>query len=249
MIYQSEMVKEGIIAGCDKNQEWLLSLWWDHYSEHNSYPVAFADFGMSEIGLAWCRKRGTVFRVPEIKLEGRKEVSYERKKLWEEHYGEGIWFHREICLRKTFAFLQSPFPFSLWIDLDCRVRGSLDPLFALLRDGADIGMRREPDSVQATHRRKGFLKSDEINYNSGVVPYRQDAEIIRNWAREVEERSHEYIFDQHAFAPALKNNPVSMVELPAIYNWSPGDGPNPDALIYHFHGAFLKDPALLMFFS
>lgn len=53
-----EMMK-GILVGCDQNQEWLLSWWWDQYSAHNSYPVVFVDFGMSKTGVAWCNERGT----------------------------------------------------------------------------------------------------------------------------------------------------------------------------------------------
>ena len=110
-------------------------------------------------------------------------------------------------------------------------------------------MRKEPDEVQETHRKKGFLLPNEVNYNSGVIPYRKDAKILREWTNQIRENSGEFIFDQHAFSRAVHLNQTPIVELPAIYNWSPGDGSNPEALIYHFHGAFLKDPALMYFFS
>jgi len=42
---------------CDKGQQWLLPWWWEQYSAHNSYPVVFVDFGLSEKGIA-CAKRG-----------------------------------------------------------------------------------------------------------------------------------------------------------------------------------------------
>lgn len=242
------MIVEGIIAGCDKNQEWLLPWWWEHYSEYNSYPVAFADYGMSEPSAAWCRERGLYFKAPEIERAAKEEVSSESTTLWEKHYGEGIWFHRELCLRKPFVLLASPFPFSIWLDVDCRVRGNLEPLFELIRSGAEIGMRREPDQVQESHRKKGFLHQDEINYNSGVIPYRKNAKILRDWTNQIRENSGEFIFDQHAFSRAIHLNQTTMIELPEIYNWSPGDGSNPEALVYHFHGAFLKDPALMYFF-
>lgn len=240
---------EGIIAGCDKNQEWMLPWWWDHYSEHNSYPVAFADYGMSEDAAAWCKKRGLYFKAPEIDRVKNETFSLEIKLLWEQHYGEGIWFHRELCLRKPFVLGLSPFPISLWLDLDCRVRGNLAPLFEILQTGAEIGMRREADSVQASHRMKGFLLENEVNYNSGVIPYRRDAKILKAWASQIQRNSEEFIFDQHAFSRALLLEKTILAELPEIYNWSPGDGSNQEALIYHFHGAFLKDPALMYFFQ
>jgi hypothetical protein len=81
-----------------------------------------------------------------------------------------------------------------------------------------------------------------------VIPFRKNAKILKDWRDQTRENSGEFIFDQHAFSRALRLNQTSMVELPEIYNWSPGDGSNPEALIYHFHGAFLKDPALIYFF-
>jgi hypothetical protein len=58
------MSQSGIIVGCDANQEWLLPWWWDHYCKHNSYPVAFVDFGMSEAALAWCQEKGQCISLP-----------------------------------------------------------------------------------------------------------------------------------------------------------------------------------------
>lgn len=240
--------EEGIITGCDNHQEWILPWWWEHYSAHNAYPVAFADFGMSESGLTWCRERGICVTAPQLDNCDTQKIPAEKKQLWEEHYGKGIWTHRAICLRKALVFPQSPFLFSVWIDLDCRVRGSLEPLLQILRLGAHIGMRKEIENVQKTHQKKGFLQEGEINYNSGVIPFYKNAEILVHWERWIREATHEFIFDQHAFARALRLNPTVMFELPAIYNWSPWDGSNENALIYHFHGGFMKDPAFMMLF-
>ena len=243
------MNEKGIIAGCDQNQEWLLPWWWEHYSAYNPYPVAFADYGMSAHSAAWCRERGLYFKAPQIERTAKEEIPLEKKELWEDHYGDGIWFHRERCLQKPFVLLASPFSLSIWLDLDCRVRGNLEPLFELLKNGAEIGMRKEPEQVQETHKKKGFLLPHEVNYNSGVIPFRKEAKILRDWVSQIRENSGEFIFDQHAFSRAIRLHQTSVAELPPIYNWSPGDGSNSEALIYHFHGAFLKDPALMYFFS
>ncbi|MBM3183739.1 MAG: hypothetical protein FJZ64_00335 [Chlamydiae bacterium] len=242
------MQQEGILTGCDKNHEWLLQWWWENYLEHNSYPVAFVDFGMSESGLAWCKERGICFQAPYIQLP-RKEVSPERKKLWEEHYGKGIWQHREVCLRKPLAFARSPFSSTIWIDLDCRVRNSVAPLFQILSLGVHISMMKEREKVQETHRKKGFLHPDEINFNSGVVLFQTHQSILRHWVQEIHERSEEFVFDQHGFSRAYRLHPnTPFMDLLEIYNWSPWDGPNPHALIYHFHGGYMKDPAMMSLF-
>ncbi len=233
------MNKEGIIAGCDRNQEHLLDWWWKHYTAYNTYPVAFADFGMSETGLAWCRAKGSCFPVPRVDLK-LKEIPKEKQELWEEHYGDGIWFCREIWFRKPLALLRSPFPLSIWIDLDCEVRGNLEPLFQYLHRGADLCLRKEKDAVQKTQLKKGFIEPGEINYNAGVIAFRQGADILLHWAEEIRSRNDQYVFDQHALARALRLHQTRFAALPPIYNWSMGNGANLDALIYHYHGGYLK---------
>ncbi len=76
------MGKEGILIGCDRNQEWLLPWWWDHYSAHNAYPVAFADFGMSKKALAWCREKGKMLKPP-----GSSDVVPNKKSLQKKRSG------------------------------------------------------------------------------------------------------------------------------------------------------------------
>lgn len=233
------MSKEGIIAGCERNQERLLAWWWEHYTAYNEYPVAFADFGMSESGLAWCRERGPCFSVPHIETE-RKAIPQEKRSLWQEHYGEGIWFCREIWFRKPFALLCSPFPLSIWIDLDCEVRKNLKPFFQYLHRGADLCLRKEKDAVQETQRKKGFIEPGEVNYNAGVIAFRQGADILHRWAEEICSHSDQHVFDQQALARVLRLHQTRFTELPPIYNWSMGNGANLDALIYHYHGGYLK---------
>ena len=101
---------QGIIVGCDKAQEWLLPWWWQHYSKLNSYPVAFADFGMTEKAIAWVSERGRYIKLPAA--APLKEVSPERPEFRERTQEKrGAWF------KKPLACLYSPFPESLWIDL------------------------------------------------------------------------------------------------------------------------------------
>ena len=115
--------------------------------------------------------------------------------------------------------------------------------------GVHIGMIKERDKVQESHRNKGFLGKDEINFNSGVVIFQKNKEILHQWVSQVHEKSEEFVFDQHAFSRAFRLYPETpFMALPEIYNWSPWDGSNPQALIYHFHGGFMKDPAMMRLF-
>ncbi|MCP5505500.1 MAG: hypothetical protein H7A38_01280 [Chlamydiales bacterium] len=55
-------MKKGVMTGCNQTNENHLQSWLEHYSKHNSFPVTFCDFGMSESGRAFCEKNGTVLK-------------------------------------------------------------------------------------------------------------------------------------------------------------------------------------------
>lgn len=213
----------GVVVGCDRKQEWLLPWWWSHYSAHNTHPVAFADFGMSDKALAWCKERGECIAPVFPEAAEESAIATSLKQQWEERYGRGIWFCRSAWFKKPLAVLNSPFSIGLWLDLDCQVRGKLDPLFNSLF-GADIGLVREPGGPE------------EKNYNAGVIVFRKKAEILYRWAEEATEHNAHYAGDQEALCQAIMAHSPALIELPFHYNWLRVLGPNPDALIYHFTG-------------
>lgn len=229
------MHTEGILVGCDQKQEWLLPWWWQHYSVHNHYPVIFVDFGMTQNALKWCLERGKCISIQSSKIDF-SEVLPEKKESWEGHYGESVWLCRNAWFKKSLALLQSPFSIGIWIDLDCQINGSLEPLFHSLVFGSEIALAKEPEFIQKQDEAKGFLLPGEINYNSGVIVFRRQAKIIVQWARESFENPREYIGDQQALSRAIFQHRTPVIELPPIYNWCRVLGPNPEAVIYHFTG-------------
>jgi hypothetical protein len=105
-----------VVTGCDATHEWMLSWWWKHYNKTNSYPVVFADFGMTQQARKWCRERGTLLTLSQ---------KYKRN-----------WF------KKPRAILESPYKIVIWVDLDCEVRKDLNPLF--LHADKGIGVTKDP---------------------------------------------------------------------------------------------------------
>jgi hypothetical protein len=196
----------GIIVGCDRNQEWLLPWWWEHYSLQNAYPVLFVDFGMSEKAVHWCQQRGTYTLL-------KQETA-------------------SVFFKKPLALLQSSFSSALWIDLDCQINGPLDPLLYTIAFGIEIALVREDESVHRRDRKSGRLLSDEISYNTGVIAFRQGAPVLRFW----ENMPGNYLDDQYALARAIYLHKPQPLELPSIYNWPNDHGPNEKAIIRHFHG-------------
>lgn len=102
----------GVMTGCDAAQEWMLPWWWDNYSRHNRYPVAFADLGLSPAARAWCAGRGQVVPV---------DTTYARG-----------WF------AKPLAILRSPFRWTLWLDADCEVRADVGEALAYADRGLAV---------------------------------------------------------------------------------------------------------------
>jgi hypothetical protein len=233
---EKSMSEQGIVVGCDKYQEWLLPWWWEHYSINNSFPVAFADFGMSEKALSWCRERGKCLTLPPIKTLHENEIFTPEKERWESHYGNGIWFFRSAWFKKPLSLLHCTFSMGIWIDLDCQINGMLDPLFNSLSFGAEIGLVREPQFIQTYDQENGFLLPEEVNYNAGVIVFRRNANILHQWIEETIENNGEYPGDQQALCRAIYNHRPALIELPSTFNWLRILGPNPDALIHHFTG-------------
>jgi len=231
---------QGIIVGCDANQEWLLPWWWKHYSACNDYPIVFIDFGMTAKGIAYCQQRGTCLSLNKVPFVEKIVRSRKKRALWEQRYSAAIWTHRVIYFKKPFALLQTPFACSLWIDLDCQVLKSLEPLFNCLWLGADIALCRESEEIQDLHRKKGLIRIKEVNYNCGVIAFRKDASILHRWVQEIEQRNDRYAFEQHALAKALLLDQTPVFELSPIFNWSMAQGSNDHAYIQHFHGGLLK---------
>ncbi|MBS0626171.1 MAG: hypothetical protein JSS32_08995 [Verrucomicrobia bacterium] len=231
---------EGIVVGCDQNQEWLLPWWWDHYSATNSYPVLFVDFGLSNRAKRWCSERGICQPLATFSKFREHPIAEEKRKKWE-GYITSIFSIRTALFKKPFALLQSPFPLTLWIDLDCQVLGSLEPLFSFLHLGIEILVRRNRSVHEEHHVSHGILAPGEKSYNSGVVGFHKNGPLISAWAQEILERNQEYITDEHALSRVLLEKSPRLMELPPIYNWNPLYGPNPEAVVIHYQGGLLKE--------
>lgn len=227
----------GIVVASTHHIEWLLPWWWRHFRLHNALPVAFLDLGLSEACKAWCKERGELIpvRVPELDLR-KERVEPSLAKKWEETHGDGIWDVRLKWFMKPFAFRQTPFERTIWLDLDCEVRASLDFMFAFCENQGGIALAREPELVQYMFGCLEFIRPGEIIYNSGVVVYRRDAPILAEWEEEVAARAHLYLGDQDALSRLLFLKQSHVEELGQKYNWTRGLGENPEALIIHWSG-------------
>jgi len=218
------MQENGCIVATDITQEWLLPWWWDHYAAHNSLPVTFVDLGMSQEQSKWCQERGHYVHpvLSDVFVLDKAELPKERAAAWEQEHGTHFWESRKAWFKKPLACLCSPYQRTLWLDLDCEVRGSLLPLFTLSTSKLMIG--RET----TTQGKEGV--------NSGVILFETSCSLMQRWAEEALQNSHYYVGDQDILTLFLQQDPSCMGILPPLYNWSRFHGENPEAIIMHWHG-------------
>ncbi len=218
------------MVGTNCSQEWLLEWWWKHYSKHNRYPVVFVNFGMmSEEKKRWCKKRGELLRLPiaDIILKTRDEIDPQLVTIWEKSFGSNFWEAREVWFKKPFALLQSPFQTTLWLDLDCEVRGPLDDLFSRVeKHPSQFGMVEDL-------RIRGFYNVPI--YNGGVIAFGR-IPLIEKWVEQVFTRNQEFWAEQELISHLIVEEGILIDQMPQIYNAGHVSGGLKNALIYHWCG-------------
>lgn len=220
---------DGIIVGSDQTLEWTLPWWWDHYRRWNSFPVVFIDFGLSLEKKRWCEERGErkVLRVVDF----AEEVDAATAQEWEREFGTQFWESRNAWFKKPMACSLSPFKRTLWIDLDCEIRGSLAPLFEYADRNTGFAMAKEQIDVPKTHP----------IYNSGVIAFRQNHPLLKEWGERCLKESRLFRGDQEVLSALIAEKKIEIDEIPPLYNWSRCLEERADILIHHWHGAYGKE--------
>ncbi len=196
-----EPIRErGVLVMCDKNQEWMLGWWFDNYIRHNHLPIQFVDIGMTEGGVRFCKARGSYVKMKDVPLKN--------------------WF------KKPFALKLSQFKRTVYMDVDCEVRGSIFHLYKKYPKGfvisKDLFTKQSPGK-------------DPVN--SGVIIFNHADSIIDKWGSSVIKNHTMYRGDQECLDLVRYN----YVELSPVYNWTRVMGDNSNALIFHYVGAIGKE--------
>lgn len=183
----------GVLVFSDEKTEWMLGWWHWHYKRDNLLPVLFVDAGMSTRAARFCMERGTYLKLPALEPKG--------------------WFLKPYVLRTT------PFKRTLYLDVDCEVRGCLSPFFEF--NGFAIARNVESNSIAVR---------DPVN--SGVIVYDHGNELVDRWCEGTSARWKHFHSDQDVLDQLEK----SFVEIPPQLHWLRARGPNPDALVFHHCG-------------
>jgi hypothetical protein len=218
--------EKGILVGCDCHQEWLLQWWWERYSAENDYPVAFIDLGMTKDAKEWCQKRGEVIpiHVDSSFIKTMEEIPIDFRKKWKKNLKSSSWATRSAWFKKPFACLNSPYQNTLWLDLDCEVLGSIEEIFSLYSSHFPLGLLLENKTLHPPH------------FNGGVIFFAHGLELIQKWAEDTIGLNACFWADDHILSALIDKLQFPVMELPEIFNWSPGKGVNANAIIYHWQG-------------
>lgn len=231
-ISDSVIQQDGIIVGSDLTQEWLLPWWWRHYRRFNAFPVTFVDFGMSSEMKEWCKEQGELITLPlHIDVADQQKITTLLSQKWEKILGREFWKSRNAWFKKPLACLQSPYRRTIWIDLDCEIRGPLKELFDLCENPSGLAIAKElSDPFE-----------EQVSYNSGVLIFKYGIPVIETWAHRSLEKNHLFAGDQNVLSTIIQEEELAVFELPHIYNWSRLNEENPQAIICHWHGAHGKE--------
>jgi hypothetical protein len=224
-------MSRGILVGCDKKQEWMLPWWLFHFKLHNKLPVAFVDFGMTSHAKKWCKTHGILIplKAPQDFVYPKSQIASELSEKWEKRHGTHFWSAREGWFYKPFALLQTPFNETIWIDLDCEVLGSLEPIFNKLHRHSQIALVRE-----------NGVPFEDVGYNSGLIVYHAKSPLLMNWASCCIRKNHLFSSDHEVLSHLIQEGDVEISELPSKYNWVIKSGINPDAVVIHWSGHWGK---------
>lgn len=230
------MTTSGILTGCNQYQEWMLKTWWHYYSQTNTLPVTFMDFGMSKSARLWCEKRGDVLTIslPSNIPTPKENIPIKLQKQWEIDYAN-IWNARKGWFYKPFAFEKAPYDQNLWIDLDTFIIKPLDILFEKPFD--TLALTEEVKRVVDPAK----LLPGEILYNSGVVAFPQNHSLIKAWAQKTHEWNHLFMGDQDILSRLIHEKKFPIITLPSSFNARPQDGLPPETFIVHFGNIAKKD--------
>jgi hypothetical protein len=218
----------GVMIGSDLTQEWLLPWWWGHYQRHNNHPVTFVDLGMTPSARAWCQERAAVVRLflSDVFVKEKSEIDQTLISHWEARSSRELWESRAPWFKKPFACLASSYQQTLWIDLDCEIRGPLTPLFAHCDHPSGLSL---------------FLENPEEQiFNAGVICFQWGLALFETWAKQAWLVNHLHRGDQELLSHLITKQRLSIGHLPPHYNWSRCREEASDPLIYHWHGAIGK---------
>lgn len=205
----------------------MLPWFLENYRKHNSDPIVFVNFGVSQDTLIWCKRNFDDFIQSE-------RIYRER----EQYHGPAWWL-------KPLAIIETDAHSKVWIDTDCEVLGNISSIFDQL----------EPNKLNVAVDNPWTKRRGQVWHNTGVVGVIGSPNVLFNWYNHCRKLGGGFTFgslskgDQDGLYEMINNDAMkrwSLIhDLPNKYNWlrlQLYDGEDsPDKLIVHWTGVKGKD--------
>ena len=148
----SKKYDRAFVTGCDEGHAWMIPWFLKNYKKHNSSPLIFADFGVSELTLKIIREN----------FHAVLDMSKTNEKGW---------------FKKPRSMLYSPSVKTVWIDTDCEITDNIEDLFDMLEPNKLAMVEDKPWSKR---RGEVWHNSGVVGFIDKPIILHQWAQAVHN---------------------------------------------------------------------
>ena len=198
----------------------MIPWWFSSIRRFSSLPIHIIDIDLPDQRRAWCDKYGigrTLFSLNKSPAQ-KQEIDEALAKLWESNYLGNVWQNREVWFAKPEVLQKTPFQKTLFLDLDCEVKGPIDSLLEL---PASFAICKNPDFVQEEAILNQLIRPGESIYNSGVILYERGHPLIDQWANLSYETANQHMGDEDILSLILNKTSTPFDLIPEAFNCRP----------------------------
>jgi len=186
----------GVLLVCDSKFEHMFDWWIEKYSKYNDISICLIDAGLSDNFI----KSHSDIMIKKINTPD----TMKNKHMW-----------------KPFILRLSPFKKTVYIDLDCEIRGPIVKLF----EYSDFAMAKDVSNSFDE-------KNDRDPFDCSVIVYENSSKTIDLWCDAMIEDS-KVNFTTSGDQQVFNRSSFPCNEIDPKYNWVRLQGPNPEATIIH----------------
>jgi len=202
---------KGVLVGIlYEDTEQMLDWWMGNYLWHNSLPVCFVGYKTTPETREKCEAWGIFIDISDI------------------NFVEGRW-------KRPFAMQRTPFKHTVWIDIDCEVRGNVGRLLDMKSPSLMFERRTEKltmvSNLQTTAdpRQWANVPSQAKAFDAGVVRFDKGCDLIAKWCErckivrrlpvemvedEVFAEENGFVYDQEVLSLIVHENQVPVGWIP-----------------------------------
>lgn len=195
---------------------------------------------MSKSARMWCEQKGKVisFVLPPFFLQEKRPFSF--PKTWHPSKVDYVTNRRHIWFTKAFSLFQTPYDKTIWIDLDCEVKKSVQPLFDFCENTSGFAITYDVDHTTKEWKDDGLLSPDAEGHQVGVFSFKRKSPVLNKWIQSCYDNHHQELSEQTCLNHVLKKENFDITIFSKKYNWVYLDNSHPDATILHYAGPWPK---------